>query len=358
MESLKFIHIADVHIGAKPDALFPWSEERSKEIMESFSEVINKCNEEEVDLLLIAGDLFHKQPLMRELKEVNYQFTKLLKTQVVLIMGNHDFVTPRTNYRGFDWDSKVHLLIEEDIDSIYLEEINTEVYGFSYHTREITESKLHKVRPGCEERINILLGHGGTPKQVPLDKKLLEALGFDYIALGHIHKPQFLSEKIAYSGSLEPLDKNEVGERGYILGELEKKETLEISLTFIPSAKRKYIKIDIVADGATTNGTIKDRIIEEITKWGPEHIYVFALTGNRDKDITFDLNSFYLLGNIVEVIDDTRPDYDFSHLKKMNEDNIIGLYIKKILSHEGDQRVIDKALYYGMEALLNAKNYK
>ncbi len=354
---MKFIHIADVHIGAKPDAGFPWSEERGKEILESFAYIIDKCNEEEIDLLFIAGDLFHKQPLIRELKEVNYYFSKLHKTQVVIIVGNHDFVSPRSNYKGFLWNDNVHILLEEDLDSVYFEEINTEVYGFSYHTREITEPRFHKIRPGCEERINILLGHGGSLKNIPFDKKILETLGFDYIALGHIHKPQMLSDRIAYPGSLEPIDKNEDGERGYIFGEISKNETSEISLTFIPNSRRKYIKISLEVNGNTTNGTISDQIKKEINNWGMEHIYVFTLTGNRDKDVKFHTEDFLRLGNIVEVIDDTKPDYDFNHLQTENEDNIIGLYIKKITEHEGDTLMIDKALYYGMEALLVAKNY-
>ncbi|MDF2802736.1 MAG: hypothetical protein K0S61_2639 [Anaerocolumna sp.] len=355
---MKFIHIADVHIGAKPDAGFPWSEERGKEIIESFEFIINKCVEEDIDLLLIAGDLFHKQPLMKELKEVNYYFSKLSKTQVVIIVGNHDFISARSNYKGFAWNANVHILLEEDLDSVYFEELNTEVYGFSYHTREITEPKFHKVRPSCEERINILLGHGGSQRSVPFDKKILEALGFDYIALGHIHKPQMISKRIAYSGSLEPLDKNEVGERGYIIGELTKNEISEISLTFVPNCQRRYIKISLEVDGNTTNGAITDQIKKEINDWGREHIYVFTLTGSRDRDVHFNTATFLGYGNIVEVIDDTRPDYDFEQLQKENEDNIIGLYIKKITEHDGDNLIINKALYYGMEALLVAKNYK
>lgn len=355
---MKFIHIADIHIGARPDAGFPWSEERGKEIIESFENIIDQCNEEEIDLLLIAGDLFHKQPLIRELKEVNYYFSKLNGTQVVIIAGNHDFVGTRSNYRGFAWNDNVHILLEENLDSVYFEDINTEIYGFSYHTREITEPKFHKVRPGCEERINILLGHGGSSKNIPFDKKILGTLGFDYIALGHIHKPQIITDRIAYSGSLEPLDKNEEGERGYILGELTKDEVSEISLTFVPNSKRQYIRVSLEVDLNTTNGTIIDHIKKEINALGLEHMYIFTLTGNRDRDVHFNTESFFKYGNILEVIDDTRPDYDFNHLQKENEDNIIGLYIKKINEHNGDNIIIEKALYYGMEALLGAKNYK
>ena len=74
---MKFIHIADVHLGATPDSSMPWGEARQKELWGSFKSIIKICNEEKIDLLLIAGDLFHKQPLLRELKEVNYYFSTL-----------------------------------------------------------------------------------------------------------------------------------------------------------------------------------------------------------------------------------------------------------------------------------------
>ena len=61
---MRFIHISDIHIGAKPDSNMPWSEARSREILTSFHDILNLCEEHQVDLLLIAGDIFHKQPLL------------------------------------------------------------------------------------------------------------------------------------------------------------------------------------------------------------------------------------------------------------------------------------------------------
>lgn len=55
---MKFIHIADVHLGAVPDVGYPWSEERKTEIWDSFRNIIRIAKAEQADLLLIAGDLF------------------------------------------------------------------------------------------------------------------------------------------------------------------------------------------------------------------------------------------------------------------------------------------------------------
>ena len=64
--------------------------------------------------------------------------------------------------------------------------------------------------------------HGGDAKHIPMNIKSIAASGFDYIALGHIHKPQILiRDNAAYAGALEPVDRNDLGDHGYIEGHLE-----------------------------------------------------------------------------------------------------------------------------------------
>ena len=208
---MKFIHIADVHLGMQPDKGMPWSEGRKKEIKDSFFSLLERCNQENVDFLLIAGDLFHNQPLIRELKEINYGFSKLIKTKVILIAGNHDYISERSRYINFPWCEQVYMLDSEEIQSIYFPENHTRIYGFSYHTRDISEARYDYLYPKDRDCINILLAHGGDEKNIPIDFNKLKASGYDYIALGHIHKHEFITDRIAYAGSLEPLDVNETG---------------------------------------------------------------------------------------------------------------------------------------------------
>ena len=84
---MKFIHTADVHLGVKPDAGRAYTKNRPEEIWKSFEKLIRLCEREKTDLLVIAGDLFHRQPLLREMKEVNALFARLTHTKVVLVAG-------------------------------------------------------------------------------------------------------------------------------------------------------------------------------------------------------------------------------------------------------------------------------
>ena len=79
---MRFIHIADVHLGAEPEAA-GYSQNRRRELWASFENIVRICEAEKTDLLLIAGDLFHRQPLVRELKEVNYLFSELTHILIV-----------------------------------------------------------------------------------------------------------------------------------------------------------------------------------------------------------------------------------------------------------------------------------
>ena len=356
---MKFIHIADVHLGAVPDSNMPWGKEREKELWDSFRRVIEACNEHKADLLLIAGDLFHRQPLARELKEVNYCFGKLTTARVVLMAGNHDYIGARSYYQDFIWDERVHMFLGDKPESINFPELNTEVYGFSYHSRDIMEPLYDNLKPIHRDRRNILLAHGGDERDIPINRRRLAEAGFDYVALGHIHKPELIGSIMAYSGSLEPLDRNETGERGYILGEILEESGgggRQTQLRFIPSAVREYKVLTLKVTPDTTNGALMDQAQEGILQQGSRNIYRLLLQGLRDEAIRFDTQALYQLGNVLEVTDESVPDYDFDALYRENADNIIGQFIQRIRESEKQDEVTRKALYYGIEALLGARD--
>ena len=103
---MRFIHTGDIHLGAAPDSLMPWSAERGSEIRDSFLSLLDEAARDRTDLLLIAGDLFHRQPLKKELRELNYRFSEMPGTQIVLIAGNHDYIGD--NY----WNEEIY----DDVD--------------------------------------------------------------------------------------------------------------------------------------------------------------------------------------------------------------------------------------------------
>lgn len=314
--------------------------------------IINICEWEEIDLLLIAGDLFHRQPLKKELKELNYLFSKLTKTRVVFIAGNHDFVKQDSYYLTFRWNENVYPLLNGHMGSVEFKDLKTRVYGLSYYRKEITEGLYDRAKAPGKQKYEILLAHGGDEKHIPFKKEVLRGLGYSYVALGHIHKPQTLVEsQILYAGALEPIDKNDTGKHGYVRGEVTEKG---VKTEFIPSAKREYRHLTMEIGKGMTNGAVKEMIRETIQENGIEHIYKFILRGFRDADISFEPDSLRSYGNVIEIVDETKPSYNFEKLLEENRGNLLGRYIESLRECEEDS-VAHMALYEGVQALLDTK---
>ena len=101
--------------------------------------VLEEARRQQADLLLIAGDLFHRQPLKRELKEVAAGFAAIPDTEIVLIAGNHDYLHPKSYYRTFAWPDNVHFILNKDLTPVHLERIHTTVWGCSFWDKKMTE---------------------------------------------------------------------------------------------------------------------------------------------------------------------------------------------------------------------------
>ncbi len=346
---MKFIHIADLHLGMVPDAGYPWSSERAEEMWSTFRSVIERCNQDRIDLLLIAGDLFHRQPLKKELKEINYLFSTLEHTKVVMIAGNHDCIREGSYYKAYPWCPQAVMLESEELERIYLEELDTEVTGFSYHHSEIRQQRLAEAHRGERGKYQILLAHGGDEKHVPVDLGALAGEGFDYVALGHIHKPDLMPDRnMAYCGSLEPTDRNDLGVRGFIQGEITEEGT---HFAFVPAAVRSYLALRVSIQPDTTEGELLRQLGEAIAKYGPQNIYKITLEGRYDPEARLDLERLREAGNIIQIVDESIPEYDIQALMRDHRDDVIGMYIetfqKEPLTEERK-----KALYYGVNALL------
>ena len=121
------------------------------------------------------------------------------------------------------------------------------------------------------------------------------------------------------------------------------------------AAPQKYKSIEVNADQDMTNSALADRVKDEIRKQGKDNIYQIFIRGFRDENIHFDKEAIYPLGYIIDVIDESVPDYDFDALYRENADNMIGMFIKRINESENQDEINRKALYYGIEALLGAK---
>ena len=358
---MKFLHVGDVHLGAEPENGTGLSTVRREEIRAAFRDIIKLCEEKKIDLLLLPGDLFHGQPLLREVKEVDYLFRSLTHTRVVMCAGNHDCLLSASHYYDVTFPEHVTFLMDSKADSVYLPELNTEVYGLSYETRQIAEPRYDAFRISNPERINILLAHGNilcNDKSIPLHRNVLEAAGFDYVALGHLHNRVEVSHRIVYSGSLEPLNRGETGEKGFIFGEIEKEGTgpSQLRWEFVPHAARQYVPLEYKVNPEETELSLCDGLLEQMQMQGLEHMYLITLTGTRAQEVVWNTETLATVlinrgANVIGLTDKTMPDFSVDRLKAEQKGTLVGRFIERMEASD-NQETGRLALQYGLQALL------
>ena len=313
--------------------------------------MIDACNEKEIDLLLIAGDLFDRPPVWADLDRAAKLFARLTATEVVMIAGASDYITEDSPWKTYPWQSWVHMLSDKHCMNVQLGNINTSVHGCSYYAPTEGKPYLEDARPDKESEYQILLGYTGDDNHMPADLSELSEKGFDYIALGYEHKASVMqSMHMAYAGSLEPLSVQETGKHGFILGEINEDST---TIRFVPFACREYINIKVRLSSDITEEELEEKLTAAINQYGSDNIFTISLEGRYQPKEPYDRARLLALGNVADVKDGTMPDYNLVALLDEHKDDMIGMYLEEFLKEPAGTRE-QKALYCGLEALLNA----
>ncbi len=319
------IHGADIHLGASPDVGEPWGKQRKQELWDSFGRLIEAAEQQKADLLLIAGDLFHRPPLLKELREVNALFESLTKTKVVLIAGNHDYIGSNSFYKKYEWAKNVAFLSSETISRVAFPELKVDVYGVSYHQKEWRDRIYDEVKPEKNEYYHILLAHGGDEKHLPYTRETLRNSGFDYIAFGHIHQPGMILEgRAAMAGSLEPLDHTDRSVHGYVRVEVKDGEN---RIALVPMACRLYRTLELPLTAEDTMRSIYARLQDKIKEEGAVHIYDVELTGKCHASLEIIEDQLKSAGNVRLISDHTEKEFDYDALKQCYRGSLLERYI-------------------------------
>ena len=101
---MKFIHTGDICWGQAPDAGTRWSRERSRDIRETFADIVRKASEDSADFLFISGNLFTGQPLSTDLRDVNAILSSAPALRTVILAGDRDQITESSAILGAQCD--------------------------------------------------------------------------------------------------------------------------------------------------------------------------------------------------------------------------------------------------------------
>ena len=110
-------------------------------------------------------------------------------------------------------------------------------------------------------------------------------------------------------------------------------------LKYLPLCRSQYIPLAVNITASTTNVELEDKISQEIEKRGRQNIYRFRIRGMRDPETEFDLENLTSKFRIVEILDESEPQYDFSALFAEHPSDMIGFYDPASLRSAGQHEV-------------------
>lgn len=297
---MKILHTSDLHIG-KYIGTYDLKEDTEYVL----NQVVDTAIRERVEVVLISGDVFDRPNPSEEAIKMYVSFLKKLldkNIKVIAISGNHDSGIRLSAYK--DILGKGYFVEGEFNSPMRKVSLNDEYgpvnfYMLPFFTPFIVKSNL-KLEKGLEnydlamdeiikrENIdtsqrNIILAHqfvagfkfGGSEEDFSYsngDEKNVAGVGiisldkfqnFDYVALGHIHKPQKISrETIRYSGSLLKYKTSEIDgpDKSVVIIDLKEKGNIEVKLDPIKPL-HPFVKIEgLLSELTNTNPNENDYV--------------------------------------------------------------------------------------------------
>ena len=286
---MRFIHVSDVHLGYQQYGL----KERFNDFSQAFLYIINQAVEQQVDFVLLVGDLFEKRtvdPLAMRVAIEGLQTLREANIPALAVEGNHERAHYRDQYSWVDFlnalgylrllnprikDGRAVLEPYGDTGGAYLDlPGGVRVYGIKYYGAStgkvlgLFTDALDKM-DHSEVEFAILMAHAGLEGQISrysgtlTHNDLAPLRGrINYLALGHIHKPYAVDGWIYNPGSPETWSVEEVAwpERGYYLVEIQPGKEAAHQAQLIAVPRRPFHRLRLAVDALTDPNAVYDAV--------------------------------------------------------------------------------------------------
>lgn len=292
---MKLIHTSDWHFGMGVGTGNYEQEQRF--FLQQLYDLIQK---EQVEAVLLSGDVFDSSVTNAQAIELyNEAVTTLcqkLGVKLIVIAGNHDSAARLASCRALLKGAGMYVTgrLERDVEPVLLDGGKVAVYSLPFFSRDevaaLFPEKREQLRSAemammvvCDairesmdpERRNIVLSHSLIVNAELSESDRSARVGFatavsrevfrefDYVALGHIHKPQVISSHIRYSGS--PLK--------YSFGNEESQEK-GVVLLDTDTMEQRFVPLKPLRDRKTLEVTYEELIAREDVRDDYLRLYV------------------------------------------------------------------------------------
>ncbi|WP_420474967.1 metallophosphoesterase family protein [Noviherbaspirillum sp. ST9] len=283
---MRFIHAADIHLdspliglSAYPDA--PAQMLRSA-TRDAFTNLINEAIEQQVDFVVIAGDLYdggwkdHNTGIYfcREMGRL-----KKAGIKAYVKFGNHDAESEMT--KKLVLPDNVHTFESRKAHTFIIDELNVALHGRSFKDAATTENLSQSYPDPLPGMFNIGVLHTALGVQsthanyAPCTLDELQAKGYQYWALGHVHEYQMWQghSTIVFPGNLQGRHVRETGPRGAVLVTADETGVQKVERLFVDVLRWHSVNVD-----ATSCSTMPEvvhainRELETLVQSGPPNM--------------------------------------------------------------------------------------
>ncbi len=301
---MRIIHCADLHLDSKMESNLSKEQAstRRDEILRTFSNMIEYAKENEVEVIIIAGDMFDtsQNTQIRIKRRVLEIIDNAKDIDFIYLRGNHDNILDKK----VDFFEKLEYEQKPENLKLFTNRWTSFSYGkvviSGYEQGKGMQNNVYSELSLKQEEVNIVVLHGQDSKY---DKKddaeiinltMLQNKYIDYLALGHIHSYKYSKldnrGSYCYSGCLEGRGFDECGDKGFVLLEIIDKE---VEHTFIPFAKRKLHEVFVKLSGNMNESELKEAIEENIQSIPVIDLVKIVLVGEIDEETDIDIRHLH-----------------------------------------------------------------
>ena len=358
---MKIIHAADLHLDSPFSGLSPQQaalrREEQRQLLDRLSDL---AQQEQADLVLLAGDLLDTGRLYPQTAQALATALGRIAAPVFIAPGNHDPYNAASPYALPIWPDNVHIFTTPHPESVCLPELGCTVYGAAFTQEQNDLDPLeHFAAQGNGMHIMVLHGNVAGNGYAPITPAHMARSGLHYLALGHIHQASGLQRAgdtyWAYPGCPEGRGFDELGQKGALVVTLDPSGSCDAR--FAPLCARRYEILDIDLTGREDALSAVEEVLPAQTD---RDIYRLRLIGSfaMDAGVLSQLEQvltprFWCL----ELQDRTRMPRDL--WARAQEDSLTGLFLQ-IMAQQCQQHPDDETLQlaarFGLAALENGED--
>ena len=361
---MKIIHTGDIHLDSPFTSLNPVeAEKRRNALRAAFSSLILYAKTEKVDLFLICGDLFDDECVTKDtIIALCKEMASVPDCSFIITPGNHDPYRENSPYKLVTFPENVFVFTSSEITKVEIGDTGVCIYGSAYLS-DVKEGFSVANAPLIDHtKTNILMHHGDldvvNSPYSPISSRQIEESGFDYIALGHIHKGTEIKTlgktTYAYCGCIEGRDFGECGYKGAIVGEVEKGN---VNLRHVRFSSKRYEIQSFDVTGAQSFSDCLPDIAEKCSSFGQDTLLRVELCGVVSESFSADTDNLRTVITspcYLEIKDKTLA---LLNMKSLKEDKTLAgefyraLEEKLFSENEEEKKIAAMALKYGLRAI-------